>query len=66
LATHTQVSDTSMHNPNDHEAVLQDLERLRDLFESDDLDKDSRRALYQLFTETEHRLAEMEEGAKAD
>jgi hypothetical protein len=55
-----------MHNPNDHEAVLQDLERLRDLFESDDLDKDSRRALYQLITETEHRLAEIEEGAKAD
>jgi hypothetical protein len=56
-----------MHDPSDQETVLQDLERLRDLFESDTLDKDSRRALYQLINETERWLAEIETGgAKAD
>ena len=32
----TRQQDGSMHDPNDKEAVLRELERLRDLFENDD------------------------------
>jgi len=55
-----------MHDPNDQEAIRQDLQRLRDLLESCTLDEDSRTSLHQLIQETADRLAEIEAGAKTD
>jgi hypothetical protein len=49
-----------MRDPNDKEAIQQDLQRYREILKSDALEGVSRRTLRRLVKEAEERLAEIE------
>ena len=49
-----------MRDPNDRQAIRQDLQRYRELLKSDTLEEDSRRVLNRLVNEAEMWLAKIE------
>jgi hypothetical protein len=55
-----------MHDRDDREAIRQDLQRWRDMLKRDIDDEDARRALRELISGAEKRLAEIEGRAHAD